>query len=265
LPSRESPETDRTAAFLYNKMNDHAHDQIRELLPAHALHTLDDDQALEVERHLAVCAACRQELEAYRSVSDSLSLAVPAASPSAGLKNRILKQATGSSEGRADALPGERTYAGPRWRRTRALQWATGWQAVALLAILVLGAANAVLWYRLSQAEKRAQNPGLVLMQGTDADPDALGFIVVTGTGSSATLIVENLGQLGPEQQYQLWLIDEGVRTSGGVFSVDLNGYSSILISAPAPIWDYSAFGITIEPWGGSLGPTGPRVLEYNL
>ena len=62
---------------------------------------------------------------------------------------------------------------------------------------------------------------------------------------------MDQLPQLGPEQQYQLWLIQDGQRTSGSVFSVDEDGYRRIKIESPLPLQDYESFGITIEPAGG--------------
>jgi anti-sigma-K factor RskA len=62
-----------------------------------------------------------------------------------------------------------------------------------------------------------------------------------------------------------LWLIQDGQRTSGGVFSVSDEGYGSLWISSPEPLATYSAFGITIEPAGGSPGPTGDKVLGSPL
>jgi anti-sigma-K factor RskA len=77
--------------------------------------------------------------------------------------------------------------------------------------------------------------------------------------------VVDHLGALSPEQQYQLWLIQDGKRTSGGVFSVSSEGYASLVIASPLPLDAYSAFGVTIEPQGGSPAPTGEKVLGGNL
>jgi anti-sigma-K factor RskA len=60
-------------------------------------------------------------------------------------------------------------------------------------------------------------------------------------------------------------LIQDGERTSGGVFSVKQGGYAAKVIYAPLPLADYSSFGVTIEPAGGSPSPTGDKVLGGNL
>jgi anti-sigma-K factor RskA len=74
-------------------------------------------------------------------------------------------------------------------------------------------------------------------------------------------LVVDHLPPLDPAHQYQLWLIQDGQRTSGAVFSVNPEGYGSVWVSSPQPLANYSAFGVSIEPAGGSLAPTGARVL----
>jgi anti-sigma-K factor RskA len=105
----------------------------------------------------------------------------------------------------------------------------------------------------------------VVNLAGTEFAPDASGIIVISQDGEHGTLVVDDLPDLGPEQQYQLWLIQDGERTSGGVFSVKQGGYAAKVIYAPHPLVDYGSFGVTIEPTGGSPGPTGEKVLGGNL
>jgi hypothetical protein len=63
---------------------------------------------------------------------------------------------------------------------------------------------------------------------------------------------------------FGLALNSDGLRTSGGVFAVNPEGYGALWISSPEPLSSYPAFGITIEPVGGSPGPTGEKVLGGN-
>ena len=101
----------------------------------------------------------------------------------------------------------------------------------------------------------------IVMLTGTEAAPGVTGTIVITTAGESGTLVVDGLPSLDEARQYQLWLIRDGQRTSGGVFSVNPEGYGLLWISSPANLTSYGAFGITIEPAGGSPGPTGDKVL----
>jgi anti-sigma-K factor RskA len=93
----------------------------------------------------------------------------------------------------------------------------------------------------------------------------ATGILVINQEGTLGTLVVNGLTKLDPSQQYQIWLIKDGIRTSGGVFSVFGSGYGYLYIRSPEPLGSYTSFGVTIEPKGGSPGPTGDKVLGGNL
>ncbi|RMF28236.1 MAG: anti-sigma factor, partial [Chloroflexi bacterium] len=155
------------------------------------------------------------------------------------------------------------------WERLRRLLQGVAplWAPISLLLIVGLALLNLLLWQRLSRLEKMAAGPEMhiVALVGTEAAPDAHGIVVISGDGEYGSLIVEKLPPLSPEKQYQLWLIQNGQRTSGGVFSVTPEGYGVMEISSPRPLLEYSAFGITIEPAGGSPGPTGAKVLGGSL
>ena len=90
-------------------------------------------------------------------------------------------------------------------------------------------------------------------------------MLVISSDGEHGTLVVDGLPPLDASQQYQLWLIQDGQRTSGGIFSVDGEGYGSLWITSPKPLISYQAVGITVEPAGGSPAPTGERVLGGEL
>ena len=87
-------------------------------------------------------------------------------------------------------------------------------------------------------------------------------MVVYTNDGRYGLLVVNKLTTLPDSQQYQLWLVKDGLRTDGGVFSVGKHGYFVMEIDSPERLTDYDSFGITIEPAGGSPGPTGERVLD---
>ncbi len=249
--------------------NDHAN--IIELIPAFALGSLDAEEMGQVEQHLQACDVCLDELTAYQGVTDLLSLAAPDAAPPPQLKTRLMARAAGLSA----ASPRELSRPQPRSPQRR-LSWAQqlgaalqrlfagpAWQPLALLLIVALGISNILLWQKANPPEPTFARR--FRLSGTEATPSASGIIYISQNGRNGALIVEGLPALGPDEQYQLWLIRDGQRDSGAVFSVTEDGYRSQQISSPLPLKDYSAFGITIEPTGGSPGPTGQRVLGFNL
>ena len=74
-----------------------------------------------------------------------------------------------------------------------------------------------------------------------------------------------NLRPLPPDRVYQVWLVKDGRRYNGGYFTVDSSGYGQTLIFPYASIAEFEGIGITIEPIGGSSGPTGISVLKGDL
>jgi anti-sigma-K factor RskA len=99
-------------------------------------------------------------------------------------------------------------------------------------------------------------------MGGTAAAPEATGVILVGREANNGTLVVNGLSPLDADQQYQLWLVRGEERDTGAIFSVVDSGDNTIPVVAPQALSAYSRFGITIEPAGGSPGPTGAGVLR---
>lgn len=233
-----------------------------DLLPAYALGSLDDEEQLQVSEHLAVCAICQAELQAYDQIVEDMPLAMLEREPAPEVKKRVMAHARGGD------LAQEGSRDGGWWfRLTKAMRTnAPAWGLVGLLLILSLGLSNIFLWGRLNRIESISQNALISIpMQGTDATPQAVGMLVVSQNGEHGTLIVDGLPILEEISQYQLWLIRDGQRSSGGIFSVSEDGYGSLWVSAPDPLLSYSAFGITVEPAGGSPGPTGAKVMGGEL
>ncbi|MEJ2554939.1 MAG: anti-sigma factor [Anaerolineae bacterium] len=234
-----------------------------DLLPAYTLDCLDEEELVRVSEHLAVCAECRAELRSYQAVTDQLALAVPQTAPPSRLKRQLMDRIQ-PSHPTSSSQPGSSWW--QRW--TNLMQRTTPvWGLVSLILILLLAIGNLLLWQRINQAEPptQAQAMRTVSLVGTQAAPGATGLIIISLDGRHGTLVVDDLPTLDPERQYQLWLIQDGQRTSGGVFSVSRDGYGSVWVSSPQPLSSYSAFGITIEPAGGSPGPTGDKVLGGTL
>jgi anti-sigma-K factor RskA len=128
---------------------------------------------------------------------------------------------------------------------------ALGRPAIAIAAVLLIIALNV----------QPARAPIHMRMVGTDNAPDAWGTLTITG--DDAVLSVAELPPLDESEQYQLWLVrTDGTRDSGAVFSVEPDGSAEVPVTLALPAEDYIRCGITIEPAGGSPGPTGPGVLR---
>jgi anti-sigma-K factor RskA len=236
------------------------HEHVLDILPEYALGGLEEEDQKAVSRHLSACDVCRSELLTYRSVMDQLALAAPTRVPPPALKGKVMEHILSGSR---RAQPAQER--GGFWGMFRSLSVA--WSLASLAIILALVASNLFLWRQVNQLRQAANRTEFqtLAMAGTNAAPAASGVIVISPDGRLGTIVVDHLPPLGEDRQYQLWLIKDGERTSGGVFSVGNSGYGYMYVHSPQPLASYTGFGVTIEPAGGSPGPTGDRVLASEM
>ena len=234
-----------------------------DLLPAYALGSLDEAEIKLVEIHLVECEHCRLELFAYQEVIGELANTLPQQEPADQVKESLMQQVLAAAD-----TPRQPTKSLSWWQQfwTKPLSFSPILGIVALVAIIFLVVSNVVLWDQVgSMRASQPQPMQVVALTGMDADPASSGLLIISSDREHGTLVVENLLDLGEDYQYQLWLIEDGQRTSAAVFSVDQDGYGSVWVSSPKPLGDYDSFGITIEPAGGSPKPTGDKVLGGEL
>jgi anti-sigma-K factor RskA len=235
-------------------------EHVLDLIAFYALGCLDEDEISQVELHLVSCEICQSELRAYKLVVDDLPLAIREFIPPKKLKGQILDRTKPDEDlKKARSIPfWERIFSNPRT--------VPAWSLLSLSLILILTISNIVMWQRFNSLRNKSMEELIAVnLISVDASPETTGLIIMSPNGDYGTLVVNGLSDLGIDRQYQLWLIRDGIRTSGGVFSVSHEGYASMEIISSSPLNSFSAYGITIEPFGGSAGPTGEKVLGGNL
>jgi anti-sigma-K factor RskA len=234
-----------------------------DLIPAYALGCLDREESREVEAHLSNCAECQTALLSYQELVGQMAYSVPQVNPPAGVKEALMAQVQAGWDTSPAALP-RKSWWERLWDSMPRLT--PSWAIASLVVIGFLVISNLLLWNQVRDL-RTAQNHQMlvVALNGAGVAPQSSGKIVISRDGQYGTLVVDQLPVLDESQQYQLWLIKDGQRTSGGVFSVSDHGYSSLEIWSPQPLGSYDSFGITIEPYGGSPGPTGDKVLGGDL
>lgn len=233
---------------------------VLELLPAYALGSLDEAEHHLVSEHLLRCPVCTAELAAYQALTDQLALAAPEVQPSPQLKRRLLARLPASPS--PPLRPKQRRLSWWRSLPDVARRPILAWGIASSLLILVLLASNLVLWQRVTRLEAlRSGGMRAIPLINTGVVPGAAGFVLIGADGENGAFVVDALPTLEPDHQYQLWLLQNGQRTSGAVFSVDEFGYGGGRIRAPQNLFEYSGCDISIEPAGGSSAPTGEHVL----
>ncbi|HEV8240409.1 MAG TPA: anti-sigma factor [Thermoanaerobaculia bacterium] len=261
-----------------------------DLVAAHALGALDDDERAGLERHLADgCAVCEPELAAMTRVAEGIALSAPAVEPRAEVRRGVIERATAPVPLRS---PG--TVAA-----TRRQPWAI---AASIAALLLVGA---VVWgMSLQQRLQREQRDRIALAADLTAAraeltraqtqltsgeveraallrhlsvlgasrlqqvqlaalppaPSANARMFVDPGSGQAIFSASGLPALPNNRTYQLWFITNGKPVSAGIFDVTPQGNGRVLVQAAPPtgvIW-----AVTVEPAGGVPQPTGQMVLK---
>ncbi len=225
--------------------------EVRERLPEYVVGWLEEDERRALEEHLEQCPSCREEARAYHETTAVLASLVPQVAPRPQLKAQTLS----------------RLHRRPLRPWPRAWMYRAAWMALAILmAVLLFN--NWRLWTRVQALQTTpAATPTsafrLVLLYGTQHMPQAQGALLLVPQETEAVLVVKNLPPPEPGWAYQLWLIRPGgQRVSGAVFSVPSAwDWTVVEVLSPEPLAHFQAFGVTLEPEGGSPQPTGPRLL----
>ncbi|MBI4787268.1 MAG: anti-sigma factor [Chloroflexi bacterium] len=264
--------------------------ELEDLIPIYVLDALDEADCARVQSHLHACPKCERLGAEYRQVADLLPYAAQQVEPRAELKYRVLAATT--SVRRAPLRRRVRGEIGPapsfvsRFSELfSALLHSPVFSAAALVLVVGLGIWNLALQNQLAQqgaeaqqiaGELRAQREVLTLiaysdgqprrLQGTEVAARAVGRIYGTSDQATFAMVTYDLPKLPTDKVYQLWLIDaSGSRTSGGTFTVDEHGRGWLFAQAPKVLGQYKAVGVTVEPLGGSPGPTGAKMLGGDL
>jgi anti-sigma-K factor RskA len=249
---------------------------LHDLAGAHVLGALDPAERSAFERHLAECAACAAEVRALHPAADGLARVVPLYDPPPGLRERVLRAATGRAPK-------------PMFRAI-----AANWLVAAASVIVALGLGLYVLQLRdrladverrLDEATARAAAAGRQMADLQRASvavrtaalvlgaPDLLRVDLGSPAGTPAkgrafwsrsrglVFTAVDLPPLVPGKVYQLWIVGRAAPVSAAIFEPDVAGRATAVVEPSASLPDPAAFAVTLEPAGGVPQPTGDRVL----
>jgi len=245
-------------------------DEVKELLPAYALGSLDADERVGVEQSLARYPDLAAELAGYDEVTSSLATAVLQRIPPPALKLAVLAAAHKQPE------PSKPQ---PTWwerlldiLRTGGLAPRLAFATLALGLVLGIGYLAFQLPSTVAQLVEQqqvkdlmAQGTDAVHLKGTTSYPKAWALIKYKKGEQVAGMWVGDLAPLARAQTYQLWMVDNtGKRWDGGVFNTSGKGERYVIVHCPLPVDSMVRFGVSVEPAAGSATPTGPGVMRWD-
>lgn len=240
---------------------------LHHLAAAYALDALDADERMEFERHLATCDVCSEDVTSFGAVAANLADASIAAPPN-HVKDAVMAKVTATRQvaplvPQADDAPslmpggGAGDVVNLAERRQRKFSVMNMLAVAAAVALIAVGA--------IVIAGQRG-GPGV---DDVIAAPDALVTqlegeagsvrIVWSAERDQVAVLADGVGQPEIGFVYELWAIVGGTPTPAGLFEAD-DG----VIRDVVDIDDVAAeaWGITIEPEGGSDAPTS-EILYY--
>jgi anti-sigma-K factor RskA len=267
------------------------HDDLRESLAAWAIGALREQERQEVDAHLAVCAACRDESAGFTAIPLALAATGPLETPGAAVRARILSHATVRP---VDVTP-VRLPQGTQPAVVRSSPWPWLATAASLILATYLGldgmrlrnqletltrelrdaraaaAATETRLAALQQAADRSQSAFAVLVAPDVARIDLAGQPGNAAGASGRAFWSRTRGMVfsatalpapPPGHTYQVWVVTSApAPVSAGLIDPDQDGRVNAVFATPADIPQPIAVTVTLEPAGGVPAPTGPKVL----
>ena len=245
------------------------HNDYKEMIPAHALSTLDAADERVLSKHLAECDECRRELADWKATAASLALSVNPMEPSPEVRENILTQIRSEksgSESVSKVLP---------FKNTQRNLWNSLGSLGSIAAVIVFGALIVSVFVLYQQnRELREQNeffqlltaPGsrMAELSGTPEAANATAMLAYDRNGR-AMLITQGLPRAPEGKQYQLWFIVGNNPLPGKAFTPDISGRTMMKDEVPEAARHSAVFAVTLEPTGGVRSPTGSIYLRSEL
>lgn len=216
-------------------------DSLRELIPAYSLGATDPEETRQVEAGLRDCPGLAEELAEFQASLIGLAGAVPQVDPPAAVLDGLMQR----------VAP----------RRTSRRGW---WLAAAAVLALVFVVNNLYWIGRLNQAEQKNARALSLPTAGNGQATGATAAVLWMPNDSRAVLIVSQFPVIEADRVFQGWVTRGTTIQSIGTFQVNADGSGALVFDAALLEGAFDALGVTIEPEGGSDGPTSPPVVRWS-
>ncbi|MEV6413650.1 anti-sigma factor [Kribbella sp. NPDC051718] len=229
-----------------------------------------EDERDLFERHLPQCAVCSAEVAEFGEAAVKLS-AGGAMAPPRGMKDAVM-----ASISQIEQLPPlPLSPEGPRSIEDSAPAAAVSRRGFGRRSLLALAAALVVVagaggiaidQYRKNSTTQRATEQIAAVLAQPDAQTvhgsltgGGQATMVASSRADSAVVVLSDLPALPSEKTYQLWLIDKS-KTAHSIGLAEASSSSQTKVLAGG-VTGKVAFGVTVEPKGGSAQPTMPAAV----
>lgn len=259
-----------------------AHEQYREDLPLHAVGALPKEESELLERHLAECPECREELRGLNEAAAQIAMAVETAQPPEHLREQLLKRFENEKAELLGRHVDKRSVRGVKSRRV--------WFWVPAFASAILAIAFGTVWNQdrerlrmnreltaeverndgaVQQARKlintlTAEDAERITLVAQGAKPRPEAKVVYSSRQRSLVLLAGNLSPLPRRKVYELWLLPATGANPipAGTFKPDARGDATLVLSQFEANVPAKGFAVTIEAAPGSSVPTMPIILS---
>ena len=245
--------------------------QTRDLLDAYALGALDPDEAYSFEGHVADCPQCWEELNKSRRTASLLSLAVPIRHAPDYLRRRIMRFAQAQDRANERAVLLRRL-----WPSRRPALAGLGLAGIALVLGSILqfqlsdlrgdrdqlaqelsAASTEIEQQRQIVAVLSASDAEKVPMQAAALRTEAESVYNWSRESAAGFVICNDFPALPAGRVYQVWFAFANRVESVATFLPHADGGCQIPMDLSRVLSRPQGIGITIEPEGGSIRPSG--------
>jgi anti-sigma-K factor RskA len=228
-------------------MNETEHDRRRDDIAAYLLGALEPGEAAELERHIAGCPECEEELQRLRPAVQVLPETVEPVEAPAALRSRLLEQVHSEATGSQVAPAAQRVP-----RRRFGLRPLAGLAAVALVVAAVGG-------YAIRNSGSGGGPKTTTVVSGHSPGVTA----EMVRAGETGTLRLANLHQLPAGKVLQAW-VQRGkqVVSAKALFVPNSDGTATATIDDMQGV---NTVMVTAEPRGGSVQPTSKPIVSVAI
>ena len=235
-----------------------SHEELKQLLVPYALGAIPEDEMVEIRAHILECEECMAEADSFAATASSLAFAAAPEELPSGFADRVIDLV----HEERPAVVAPRREPARRWRLVEVFAFAALVGVIGVLSFSLVDARHDVAYDRRVVSALLEVDDGLKL-EGSG------GRAAVVPAGGDALFVAQGLADAPSDRVYQLWLMhgdcggsataDTCTIVSAGTFEAR-DGIAVVRTSKPLDGFENAA--VTIEPEGGSDGPTTTPVIS---